>query len=83
MPSRKPKVEPIEEEILVDNADRNKVYVERSITKNLGDYNSVKIAIGVTMGVNPSKQELVDVKNAITKISTLIDNEMDEQLSTI
>lgn len=59
------------------------VYIEKSITKNLGDYNSSKITVGLTLRVNPTPQEMKDIRATVDIINEYLDKEMEEQVKAL
>lgn len=60
----------------------NKVYIEKSHTKRLGeDY--VKITVGITLHVNPTKEDLEEVKQTIEIANELVDTEMEDHIKTL
>lgn len=79
MPKPKTKA-PVPTEAHVEERPNNYVYMEKSITKNLGDYNSSKITVGITVQVNPTKEELKAVKATVVVLNELLDKEMAEQV---
>nr|DAO11059.1 MAG TPA: hypothetical protein [Caudoviricetes sp.] len=50
------------------------VYYEKSLTKNLGNYESAKITVGVTLPINPTSEE-VDAINKTIEIADRITTE--------
>lgn len=59
------------------------VYMEKSVTRNLGDYNSAKVTVGVTVPVNPTKEDLKAVETTISLVDTLLDEEIERQLQSL
>lgn len=80
-------ISPISPTIPVPFADtlvsKNTVYIEKSITKNLGDYNSAKISVGITLNVNPTDEDVAAAQAAIKIASELVDIEIDNQLKDL
>ena len=56
------------------------VYMEKGVTKNLDNYNSARITIGITVQVNPTEEELKAVSKTIKIVNNILDIEMDEQV---
>jgi hypothetical protein len=54
------------------------VTVEGGITKNLGDYNSARISVSVSLPCDPT---VAGAKKAYTKISQLVDSLLAEEYS--
>lgn len=82
MPVPKAKAEALESSE-IKTFTQNTVYMEKSVTKNLGDYNSAKITVGVTVGVNPTKEEMKAVAATIADVSNFLDAEMEEQIKSL
>lgn len=59
------------------------IYYEKSVTKNLGNYESAKITVGVTLPINPTKEELEAVDITIRKADILITKELIIQIDEI
>ncbi len=59
------------------------VYYEKSITKNLGDYNSAKITVGITLPVNPSEDVLASVKSTIEIADNIVTEELKVQVADL
>ena len=58
----------------------NSVYYEKSITKNLGNYESAKITVGVTLPVNPTEDEVGLVKSTLEVADKIVTEELVVQL---
>lgn len=56
------------------------VYMEKSVTKNLENYNSAKVSVGITVQVNPTKEELKEIEATISVINDVLDTEMLRQI---
>ena len=68
---------------LKEKRSENYVYLEKSITKNLGDYNSAKITVGITVQVNPTPEELKEVTKTLEVLNVFLDKEIDEQVKSL
>ena len=55
------------------------VYYEKSLTKNLGDYNSAKITVGITLPINPTEEVLASVKSTIEIADNIVTEELKVQ----
>jgi hypothetical protein len=55
------------------NAD---VYIEKSLTKNLGDGNYAKITVGVRLPIKHTPDDIRLVKKTITTVEGIVDNEI-------
>ena len=56
------------------------VYMEKSVTKNMGDYNSAKVTVGATLPINPTFDEIEQVKKTLVKASEILDEEIAVQV---
>lgn len=63
--------------------EEGSVYVEKSVTKNMGDYNSAKIVVGVTLPINPTKEILAEAKRTIDVAVELVDKEVTTQVEAL
>lgn len=59
------------------------VRIEKSFTKNLENYESAKITIGVSLPVSPSAADLKDVQKTIEILNEIVDAEMENQIGQI
>lgn len=59
------------------------VTVEKSITKNLGDYNSAKVTVGVQLPLHPTKEEIDKAKKTLVVAHDIVDNEMATQVKDL
>lgn len=66
-----------------ENVPVAQVYVEKSFTQNLGDFNSAKITVGVVLPLNPSGELLEDVHDAITVAINVVDDRLAEELDKL
>lgn len=63
--------------------DRCNVYYEKSLTKNLGNYESAKITVGVTLPVSPTKDDVCEVKKTIEIADEIVTAELELQLKEL
>lgn len=59
------------------------VYYEKSLTKNLGDYNSAKITVGITLPINPTEEVLASVKSTIEIADNIVTEELKVQVADL
>lgn len=59
------------------------VYYEKSVTKNLGNYESAKVTVGVTLPVNPTKNELTSIKETIKLGDDIVSDELALQVTEL
>lgn len=60
-----------------------KVTIEKSVTKNLGDYNSCRVSVAITADVTPDKVVIGEINKTVQVLNELIDLELDTQLAEI
>lgn len=75
MPAKKPIA-------AVVQSDAN-VYYEKSLTKNLGNYESAKVTVGVTLPTNPTDDVIAAVKKTIEIADNIVTEELEIQLKEI
>lgn len=63
--------------------DRCTVYYEKSVTKNLGNYESAKVTVGVTLPINPSDEEVAMIKETLEIGDEIVTNELEIQLKEL
>ena len=59
------------------------VYVEKSVTKNTGEYESAKVVVGLCLPLNPTEQELVAAYATIRVVTELVDERIIEEVNEI
>lgn len=59
------------------------VYVERGFTKNMGDFNSAKMSVGITLPLNPTKEDIASAVKTIKIAEDIIEAELDAELKTL
>jgi hypothetical protein len=48
------------------------VYVEKGVTKNMGDFNSARVTVGMSLPIDYTPEELAKAKKAIVVIDALV-----------
>lgn len=61
----------------------NNVYYEKSVTKNLGNYESAKVTVGVTLPISPTKDEVALIKKTIEVADEIVTEELEVQLKEL
>ena len=61
----------------------NNIYYEKSVTKNLGNYESAKVTVGVTLPISPSREEVALVKKTIEVADEIVTEELEVQLKEL
>lgn len=59
------------------------VYYEKSLTKNLGNYESAKVTVGVTLPISPTSDELAQIQKTIEVADKLVQTELELQVKEI
>lgn len=59
------------------------VYYEKSITKNLGNYESAKVTVGITLPIDPTDEELKMVQTTFEKADEVVTKELEIQLKDL
>lgn len=59
------------------------VHYTKSITKNLGNYESTKIEVGITLPICPTEAELAAVKATIETADTVLMEELETQIKEL
>lgn len=73
----------VSKEADVSVKDRCSIYYEKSVTKNLGNYESAKVTVGVTLPINPTKDEVAAVKNTLEIGDNIVTQELEIQLKEL
>lgn len=78
-------VKPTEEtsEVKTKKVGVSSVYYEKSITKNLGNYESAKITVGVTLPLEPTAEELKSVSRTFVQADEVVTKELELQLKDL
>lgn len=59
------------------------VYYEKSVTKNLGNYESAKVTVGVTLPLNPTKSEIASIQKTLEIGDEIVTEELEVQLKEL
>ena len=59
------------------------IYYEKSVTKNLGNYESAKVTVGVTLPINRSDEEIAEIKKTIEIGDNIVTDELEVQLKEL
>lgn len=73
----------VSEEVEKLRNDKCNVYYEKSVTKNLGNYESAKVTVGVTLPVNPTEGEIAVVKETLETADNIVTRELEIQLEEL
>lgn len=59
------------------------VYVEKGVTKNMGDYNSARVTIGMMLPIDYTPEELAKAKKAISIANEIIENRLEKEVEVL
>ena len=59
------------------------IYYEKSVTKNLGNYERAKVTVGVTLPINPSDEEIAEIKKTLEIGDNIVTDELEVQLKEL
>lgn len=62
---------------------RNNIYYEKSVTKNLGNYESAKVTVGVTLPIQPTDEEIALIKKTLEIGDEIVTKELEIQLKEL
>ena len=62
------------------NSSKLNVYVEKSCTKNMGEYNSAKVTIGVTLPYNPTKEDIEAATSSVKVGIEIVDEALEREV---
>ena len=84
MPTAKKPIASEKSEVVVSlRKGQCNIYYEKSITKNLGNYESAKITVGVTLPIDPTEEEIAQIKKTIEVGDTIVTDELEVQLKEL
>ena len=61
----------------------NNVYYEKSVTKNLGNYESAKVTVGVTLPIKPTEDEIALIKKTLEVGDEIVTEELEVQVKEL
>ena len=61
----------------------NNVYYEKSVTKNLGNYESAKVTVGVTLPISPTTEEIALIQKTLEVGDEIVTKELEIQLKEL
>lgn len=59
------------------------IYYEKSVTKNLGNYESAKVTVGVTLPIEPTDEEVALVRKTLEIGDEIVTKELELQLKEL
>lgn len=62
---------------------QSNVYYEKSVTKNMGNYESAKITVGVTLPISPTDEEVSLIKKTLEIGDKIVTEELEIQLKEL
>lgn len=63
--------------------EKTEVYMEKGVTKNMGDYNSARVIVGIKLPLNPTKEQILEAKDTMKIASDLLDMELEKQIKEL
>lgn len=61
----------------------NNIYYEKSVTKNLGNYESAKVTVGVTLPIQPTDEEVALIRETLVIGDEIVTKELELQLKEL
>jgi len=74
---------PVKKSDVIEQKQNLSVYYEKSTTKNLGNFESVKITVGVSLPANPTKEDIKAIQKTIEIADELVTEELTTQLDEL
>lgn len=62
---------------------RSSIYYEKSVTKNMGNYESAKVTVGVTLPIQPTDDEVALVTETLEVADEIVTKELEVQLKEL
>lgn len=59
------------------------VYVEKGVTKNMGDFNSTRVTVGITLPLNPTEAQIKAAQASIDVANEILDAELEAQVNAL
>lgn len=59
------------------------VTYEKSVTKNLGNYESAKVTVAVTLPIDPTPEEIEQVKKTLEVADAVVTDELEVQIKEL
>ncbi len=59
------------------------VYFEKSVTKNMGDFNSAKVTVGITLPIDFTRDDLAKVRKTIETADKIVTSELESQVDEL
>lgn len=82
MPAPKPK-QLQEEPIELKTAEIGKVYYEKSVTKNMGDFNSARVTVGIELPIEHTENDVTNVRVTIKLLDKMVTKELERQIEEL
>jgi len=80
MPEAKKPGKEISKQATVLRKEGANVYYEKSVTKNLGNYESAKVTVGVTLPISPTEDEIALINETIEIADQIVTRELEIQV---
>lgn len=59
------------------------VYVEKGITKNMGDFNSARVTVGISLPIDYTDAELLKAKKTISVIDKIVVSRLEKEMEDL
>lgn len=59
------------------------VYIEKGVTKNMGDFNSARVTVAMTLPINYTPEELEEAKKTLKIVDEIVTDELESQVAAI
>lgn len=73
----------IEGGVTFTKKEEGNVYYEKSVTKNLGNYESAKVTVGVTLPLDPKEDTIASIKRTLEIADQVITEELEIQIKEL
>ena len=83
MPKLEPKTKKKTPGVDIREKELGTVTVSKGFTKNLGEYNSTRYEVSITVPINPTKEELAEAKSTVRIVTELCDEELENILADL
>jgi hypothetical protein len=65
------------------HTQKGMVYLEKGVTKSMGEYQFAKVTVGLSIPINYSEEELAEAKKTIRVLDKIVTKEIEKQLDAL
>jgi hypothetical protein len=65
------------------HTQKGMVYIEKGVTKSMGDYQFAKVTIGLSLPINYSEDDLAEAKRTIKVLDKIVTKELEKQVDSL